>query len=182
MSPKYADEMTNIVDPDQTVKQMSRDMTKQTKWVCAQRLRSGWASSLSAWRKIGSLATHLAHSKDFDQIGRMPRLIWVFAWRTPTLLFLSCCGSNVGSLWSYDRLISSVDRLKDMGLYSMFLQGDMAYWIDIKFDNKKTEAFGSIRMSKSDRVLTVYVLAGLLSLELAKSRFSYLYFLREDYI
>ena len=57
-----------------------------------------------------------------------------------------------------------------MGLYSMFLQGDMAYWIDINFDNKKTEAFGSIRMSKSDRVLTVYVLAGLLSVELAKSR------------
>ena len=44
---------------------LSRDMTKPTKWVFAQRrLRSAWASalsyqsSLSAWRKFGSLATH----------------------------------------------------------------------------------------------------------------------------
>ena len=44
---------------------LSRDMTKPTKWMCAQRrLRSAWPSaqsdqsSLSAWRKLGSLATH----------------------------------------------------------------------------------------------------------------------------
>ena len=37
--------------------------------------------SLSAWRKLGSLATHWAHSEDSDQTGRMPRLIWVFAGR-----------------------------------------------------------------------------------------------------
>ena len=36
-------------------------------------------SSLSAWRKLGSLATHWAHSKGSDQTGRMPRLIRVFA-------------------------------------------------------------------------------------------------------
>ena len=42
-----------------------------------------WSESLlSAWRKLGSLATHWAHSEDSDQTGRMPRLIWVFAWRT----------------------------------------------------------------------------------------------------
>ena len=34
-------------------------------------------SSLSAWRKLGSLATHWAHSEDSGQTGRMPRLIWV---------------------------------------------------------------------------------------------------------
>ena len=28
-----------------------------------------------------------------DQTGRMPRVIWVFAGRTATLLVLSCCGS-----------------------------------------------------------------------------------------
>ena len=47
---------------------MSHDMTKQTKWLCAQRrLRSAWASvqsdqssSLSTWRNLGSLATHLS--------------------------------------------------------------------------------------------------------------------------
>ena len=51
-------------------------------------------SSLSAWRKPGSLTTHWAHSEDYDQTGRMPRLIWVFAGRTLILLVLSCRGSN----------------------------------------------------------------------------------------
>ena len=80
---------------------MSRDMTKPTKWLCVQRrLRSAWAStqsdqsSLSAWTKLGSLATHWAHSEVTDQTGRMPRLIWVFAGRTLILLVLSCRGSH----------------------------------------------------------------------------------------
>ena len=43
------------------------------------RIRPVWSeSSLSAWRSTEPLATHLAHSKDSDQTGRMPRLIWVF--------------------------------------------------------------------------------------------------------
>ena len=53
--------------------------------LCAQwRLESAWAStqsyqsSLSAWKKLGSLATHWAHSEDSDQTGQMHRLIWVF--------------------------------------------------------------------------------------------------------
>ena len=50
-------------------------------------------SSLSAWRKLRSLATHQAHSEDSDQTGRMPRLIWVFTGRTVTLLVLSWGGS-----------------------------------------------------------------------------------------
>ena len=40
------------------------------------------ASSLSAWRNIGSSATHWAHCKDSDQTGQMPRLIWLFTVRT----------------------------------------------------------------------------------------------------
>ena len=55
-------------------------MTKPTKWsvspvktqislgirpVCSE-------SSLSAWRKLGSLATHWAHSEDSDQTGQIP--------------------------------------------------------------------------------------------------------------
>ena len=57
-------------------------------------VRPVWSeSSLSAWRKLGSLATHWAHSEDSDQTGRMPRLIWVFAGRTLILLVLSCRGS-----------------------------------------------------------------------------------------
>ena len=51
-------------------------------------------SSLSAWRNLGPLATHWAHSEDFDQTGRMPRLIWVFAGCTLILLVLSCRGSH----------------------------------------------------------------------------------------
>ena len=59
-----------------------------------------WSESwLSAWRKLGSLATHWAHSEDSDQTGRMPRLIWVFAGCTVTLLFFSCRGSNVPMDW-----------------------------------------------------------------------------------
>ena len=39
-----------------------------------------WSESLlSTWRKLGSLATQWVHSKDSDQIGRMPSLIRVFA-------------------------------------------------------------------------------------------------------
>ena len=47
------------------------------------------ASSLSAWRKLVSLAIHCAQSEDSDQTGRMPRLIWVFAGWTLILLVLS---------------------------------------------------------------------------------------------
>ena len=68
--------------------QMSHDMTKPTKWPVRKAktqislgIRPVWSeSSLSAWRKLGSLATE--HSKDSDQTGGMPRLIWVFAGRT----------------------------------------------------------------------------------------------------
>ena len=78
-------------------------MTKPIKWHVRQAktqislgIRPVWSeSSLSAWRKLVSLATHLAHSKDSDQTGRMPRLIWVFAGRTVILLVLSWGGSNI---------------------------------------------------------------------------------------
>ena len=57
-------------------------------------VRPVWSEpSLSAWRKLGSLATNWAHSEDSDQTGRMPRLIWVFAGRTLILLVLSWGGS-----------------------------------------------------------------------------------------
>ena len=54
--------------------EMSRDMTKPTKWVCAQRrLRSAWASAQSGQslrcphEESLSLATHWAYSEDSDQ-------------------------------------------------------------------------------------------------------------------
>ena len=53
-------------------------------------------SSLSTWRKLGSLA-HWAQSKDSNQSGRMLRLMRVFAERIIILLVLSCRGSNAVS-------------------------------------------------------------------------------------
>ena len=75
-------------------------MTKPTKWLCAQRrLRSAWASAnlirVFAVRVKKALVLSYPLSENSDQTGRMPRLIWVFAGRTVTLLVLSCCGSFV---------------------------------------------------------------------------------------
>ena len=61
-------------------------------------------SSLSAWRKLGSLATHWVHSEDSDQTGQMPRLIWVFAGCTVSLLVLSWGGWIICLDWSYSKL------------------------------------------------------------------------------
>ena len=82
---------------------MSRNVTKPTKWhvrpaktQISLGIRPIWSeSSLSAWRKLGSLAIHSAHSEDSDQTGRMPRLIWVFAGRHAILLVFSRCGSYI---------------------------------------------------------------------------------------
>ena len=71
-------------------------------------IRPVWSESLlSAWRKLGSLATHWAHSKGSDQTGRMPRLIWVFAGRTLILLVLSCRGSYYFTAFDICRLAYS---------------------------------------------------------------------------
>ena len=57
-------------------------------------MRPVWSeSSIPAWRNLGPFATHWAHSDDSDQTVRMPRLIWVFAGRTVTLLVFSWRGS-----------------------------------------------------------------------------------------
>ena len=68
-------------------------------------------SSLSAWRNLGSLATHWAHGKDSDQTGLMPRLIWVFAGRTLILLVLSCIGSYYDSNLIWLTVSRQVDEL-----------------------------------------------------------------------
>ena len=77
--------------------------------MCSQRrLRSAWASaqsdqsSLSAWRKLGSLASHWAHSEDSDQTGRMPRLIWVFAGRT--CHFVGVVMRRLRSIWWHRKI------------------------------------------------------------------------------
>ena len=56
-------------------------------------IRPVWSESslCSQWVAKGPRFHH-ADSEDSDQIGRMPRLIWVFAGRTLILLVLSCRG------------------------------------------------------------------------------------------
>ena len=72
-------------------------------------IRPVWSeSSLSAWRKLGSLATHWADSEDSDQTGQLPRLIWVFARGTVILLVLSCRGSFVAEKCSFRFLSNDV--------------------------------------------------------------------------
>ena len=73
---------------------LSRLISKPTNWLCAQRrLRSAWAStqsdqsSLSAWKKFGSLATHWAHSEDSDQTRRIVILL-VLSWGGSFSFFL----------------------------------------------------------------------------------------------
>ena len=82
--------MISLITPMQTEYSLSQRMTKPTKWhvrpaktklsLCICPVWSD--SSLSAWRKLDSIATHWAHSEDSDPTGRMPRLIWAFAGRT----------------------------------------------------------------------------------------------------
>ena len=72
---------------------MSHDMTKPTKWVCAQRRLKSESLLCIQWVAKDPSFLHV-DSEFSDQTGRMPRLIWVFAGRTVTLLILSCCGSK----------------------------------------------------------------------------------------
>ena len=69
-------------------------MTKPTMWLCAQlRLRPVWSESSLCAQWVAKDPSFLhADSENSDQTGRMPRLIWVFAGRTATLLVLSCRG------------------------------------------------------------------------------------------
>ena len=61
-------------------------------------IRPDWSESSLCAQWVAKDPSFLhADSKDSDQTGRMPRLIWVFAGHTLILLVLSCCGSNVFS-------------------------------------------------------------------------------------
>ena len=70
--------------------QMSHQTTKPTKWHVRHAktqislgIHTVWSESLlSAWRNLGSFATHWGHSKESDQTGQIPKLICVFAGHT----------------------------------------------------------------------------------------------------
>ena len=105
-------------------------MTKQRKWhvrpsktQISLGIRPVWSESLlSAWRKLGSLATQWAHREGSDQTGWMPRLIWVFAGRTVILLLLSCHGSCsfviLQTDWWYISINSQVVHFSLLSCYS----------------------------------------------------------------
>ena len=75
-------------------------------------IRPVWSeSSLCAqWVAKGPRFLH-ADSEDSDQTRRMPRLIWVFAGRTFTVLVLSCRGS-------YLKLIPTITFTTGLSLWS----------------------------------------------------------------
>ena len=99
-------------------------------------IRPVWSeSSLSAWRKLGSLTTHWARSEDSDQTGRMPRLISVFAGLTVILLVLSRGGSfyeahthvkiNESRLGKPSKQVHAQKRLKSA--FMAYSQGN--FWV-----------------------------------------------------
>ena len=73
-------------------------------------IRPVWSeSSLSAWRNLGSLATHWAHREDSDQTGR-----------TLILLVLSCRGSFV--------FLHSFQKCSLVSFYENKLLPNICYW------------------------------------------------------
>ena len=67
-------------------------------------IRPGWSESSLCAQWVAKDPSFLhADSEDSDQTGRMPRLIWVFAGRTATLVVLSWGGSfyDLKMNWAY---------------------------------------------------------------------------------
>ena len=71
-------------------------------------------------KKPWILSYPLSATEKTDQTGRMPRLIWVFAGRTVTLLVLSCHGSFC------------------MGKENLHHTGRKPYWPELAFQNQST--------------------------------------------
>ena len=105
--------------------QMSRSMTKPTKWCVRPAktqislgIRPVWAESLlSTWKKHGTLATHWVHSEDSDQTGWMPRLIWAFAGRTHQFVgFVMMRLKLLTSFFSEMYLLQNLSDNKNFGI------------------------------------------------------------------
>ena len=75
---------------------MSRDMTKPTKWVCAQQRLGSWMPRLiRVFAVCMKKPWVLSYPLSAQQRLWSDWLIWVFAGRTLTLLVLSCRGSII---------------------------------------------------------------------------------------
>ena len=131
-------------------------------------IRPAWSeSSLSAWRKLGSLATHWGHSEDSDQpghphsedsdqTGRMPRLIWLFAGHRLILLVLSWDGlylenstykfSIPGRTWKRQLISSwqlSVFMMQSSLSYNFFFYWKLLH-LTMKFSCLLTKLFSNL--------------------------------------
>ena len=100
----------NGVDTDETRHDKTNQMSVHpAKTQISLDIRPVWSESLQCaqWVAEDPLFLH-ADSEDSDQTGRMPRLIWVFAGRTVTLLVLPCRGSD-----------KTAPQLSDLGLHCL---------------------------------------------------------------
>ena len=102
--------------------------------MCAQRrLRSAWAfaqsdqpSLCAQWVAKDPSFLH-ADSKDSDQSGWMPMLIWAFAGRTFILLVLLWCGSNITRKRNYIPILGHL--IVDFSKCQTWLRNkDNNYW------------------------------------------------------
>ena len=133
---------------------MSRDTTKPTKWVWSE-------SSLCAqWIAKDPNCLH-ADSEDSDQTGLMPRLIWVIAGRTVTLLVLSCRGSN-----SHHRLDSKQHgmawRIKNVSfqiLASVLLMIETNTCYSLNHENVNPEKTSWVWLMAPCSTLSIYTLS-----------------------
>ena len=109
-------------------RKLSHDMTKPTKWVHPAKTGISlgicpiWSESSLCTQWVAKDPSFLhANSKDSDQTGQIPKLIWVLAGRTAILLVLSCRGSNV-----HLRLYSGINLvyIKLLNLPSCFICSD----------------------------------------------------------
>ena len=122
-----------------------KELTKPTKWHVRSAktrislgIRPVWSeSSLSAWRKLGSIVGYpLSAQQRLCQIGWMPRLIWVFAGRTATLLVLSHVFINI---WM-NAIPALVFRFA--GWQILYLKKLLLIFIYEKKNNNKKETHG----------------------------------------
>ena len=140
-------------------------------------IRPVWSefSLCAQWVAKNSRFLHAA-SEDSDQTERMPRLIWVFAGRTTTLLVLSCRGSYYlhpcHPLRSLSFLSASYPVNQDLGkpIYSITTNNDpykivWSMWINVciatlilVFEDMEDNKFGIKERSHVD-ILIMHLLA-----------------------
>ena len=92
-------------------------------------IRQVWSESSLCTQWVAKDPSFLhADSKDSDQIGRMPRLIWVVASRTFILLVLSCRGSDenetllvMNGIWHTQFIMTRWFVIEKKHIYNFFI-------------------------------------------------------------